>query len=93
MKRRLEIILAFCFALASSSFLLVPLALAQQSNATAAVDATDVADKIINQIAAIAMIGGGVLLLIVAAKVFWWLRLALAIGTIAKISRRNRGDQ
>jgi len=88
-KEKLKTRFVHCVALAVSTYLLAPAALAQQSTATAAVDASNVVDKIINQIAAIAMIGGGVLLLIVTVKVFWWLRFVLAFGAVVKAARKE----
>jgi len=65
-------------AFGSSMYLMAPLALAQTATGTAAVDVTNVETKIMNQLPVIALIGGAVLLVIVAVKAFKWIRSALS---------------
>jgi len=77
MKGKLKRGVAQAAALGTSMYLMAPLALAQQ-NTTGAVNVDDVKDKIYNQLPVIALIGGAVLLVIVAVKAFKWVRSALS---------------
>jgi len=65
-------------ALATSAYLFTPMAFAQSTSDTAAVDVTSVVTKIQNQMSSIVLVGGAVLAIFVGVKAFKWVRGALS---------------
>jgi len=77
MKEKLKRGLSSAAVAGTALYLTAPVVWAQQNPDTAAIDVADVKTKIMNQIPVIALIGGGVLLIIVAVQAFKWVRAAL----------------